>query len=273
MKSRYSYVNSTLEKHTCCVYLIQLYSQLNKLNVCLSYSSTIHLIDELSKKHTVPLQKWIKDGKVVNFWGDNVDKKQRVRDYRSDHHGTMIHMFSIMDGVSRTPAPELSHTGHLSTLAETPPKFFLPSLDDVNKVKMNRVVLISRVLTHYIPGLASFAKVVPKHIQHKYSKVMCNRSEVFVLDVLMKNEAKHSDMMDIMSVMQGYLREGYEDRCVVACGGDQLTDERLIGAQKHRMDGDTARERLELLEPVVEDWHALVCLLKVIKQTNVISAH
>ena len=29
------------------------------------------------------------------------------------------------------------------------------------------------------------------------------------------------------------------------------------------MDGDTPRERMELLEPVVEDWHALVCLLKV----------
>ena len=241
--------------------------------MCLSYSSTIHLIDELSKKHAVPLQEWIRDGKVVKFWGDNVDKQRRVRDYRSDHRGMMIHMFSIVVGVSRTPAPELSQSGRLSTLAETPPEFFLPSPDDVNRVKMNLVVLISRVLTHYIPGLAPFAKVVPKHIQHKYSKAMSNRSEVFVLDVLMKNEAKHSDMMDIMSIMQGYLGEGYQDGRVVACGGDQLTVERLIGAQRHRMDGDTARERLELLEPVVEDWHALVCLLKVIKQTNIISVH
>ena len=65
---------------------------------------------------------------------------------------------------------------------------------------------------------------------------MSKKSEVFVLDVLMKNEAKYTDMIDIMSAMQGYLGEGYHDGRVVACGGDHLT---------------------------VEDWHALVCLLKV----------
>ena len=92
---------------------------------------------------------------------------------------------------------------------------------------------------------------------------MSKKSEVFVLDVLMKNEAKHTDMIDIMSAMQGYLGEGYHDGRVVACGGDHLTVERQIGAQRHLMDGDTPRERMELLEPVVEDWHALVCLLKV----------
>ena len=84
-----------------------------------------------------------------------------------------------------------------STLAETPPEFVLPSPDDVKGVKMNLVVLISQVLTHYIPGLAPFAKFVPKHIHRKYSNVMSNRSEVFMLDVIMKNEVKHSDMINI----------------------------------------------------------------------------
>ena len=33
--------------------------------------------------------------------------------------------------------------------------------------------------------------------------------------------------------------------------------------QCHTMDGDTPKERLEVLEPVTEDWHWLVCLLAV----------
>lgn len=101
------------------------------------------------------------------------------------------------------------------------------------------IVLVSRILTKYIAGLAPFAKVVPKHIQHQYSKEMSQKSDVFILDVL---------------------GEGYQDGRVVACGGDQLTRERQSGAQRHVMCGDTPRERLELLEPVSEDWHALVCL-------------
>ena len=29
------------------------------------------------------------------------------------------------------------------------------------------------------------------------------------------------------------------------------------------MDSDTREERLELLEPVIEDWHTLMCFLQV----------
>ena len=69
------------------------------------------------------------------------------------------------------------------------PEFFLPSPDDVKRVKTDQVVLISHLLMQCIPGLTYFANFMPKLIQHKYSKVMSNKSEVLMLDVLMKNEA------------------------------------------------------------------------------------
>ena len=61
--------------------------------------------------HTIPLAKWIADGAVIKFWGDNVDKNQKARDVRSDHQGEMVHMFSVLAGKSRTPASQLSHDG------------------------------------------------------------------------------------------------------------------------------------------------------------------
>jgi hypothetical protein len=93
------------------------------------------------------------------------------------------------------------------------------------------------------------------------------KSEVVVLDVLMKNENHSSDMVDIMKTMQDYLGESYPSEHRVASGGDHLTCERQLGAQRHMMDGDTPVERLELLEPQVEDWHCLVCMLGVSKTT------
>lgn len=92
---------------------------------------------------------------------------------------------------------------------------------------------------------------------------MGTKSEVVVLDVLMKNEAKHSDMIDIMHQMHDCLVQNYPTDRRIPSGGDQLTCERQVGAQRHRMDGDTVHEQLELLEPVTEDWHCLVCLLSV----------
>ena len=37
----------------------------------------------------------------------------------------------------------------------------------------------------------------------------------------------------------------------VLSGGDHLTCERQVGAQRHVMCGNTSRDRLEILEPVV----------------------
>lgn len=240
-----------------------MYARLNHLNVCVSYQATLNLMEGLSKLHTVPLQRWIQDGIVFKFIGDNIDKQRHVRDYRSDHQGGLLHMYSLLVSRTRAPAPELLHTGQCCKLTEIPSEDFLPSIRDIQAVKGNLVTLVSRILVQYFPALAFLSKVVPKHILHRYSKKMAEKSEVVVLDVLMKNETIKKDMLEIMSVMQGYLGEEYpEDRRVVS-GGDHVTCERQIGAQRHMMDGNTQRDRLDILEPVAEDFHFLMCIIVV----------
>lgn len=240
-----------------------MYARLNHLNMCVSYQATLNLMDELSKLHTVPLHKWIQDGIVFKFIGDNLDKQRRVRDYRSDHQGELLHMYSLLVSHSRTPAPELVHTGKLSELTEIPNETFLPQSRDIQAMKENLVVLVSRILVQYFPALSFLSKVVPKHILHRYSQKMAKKSEVVVLDVLMKNETVKKDMLEIMSVMQGYLGENYPQERHVASGGDHVTCERQIGAQKHMMDGNTHKERLDILEPMAEDFHFLMCIIVV----------
>ena len=79
----------------------------------------------------------------------------------------------------------------------------------------------------YISDLSPLSNAVIKHIPHKYSAQMSKKSEVVVLDVLMKNEAKHSNMIDILKQMVGYLGDNYPHQKRVASGGDQLTTDRL----------------------------------------------
>lgn len=229
----------------------------------MSYVATLRLIDDISKLHTAPLSQWIADNVLFKFWRDNVDFKEGVRDVRSDHHGQLLHMYSVLVGRSRTPATELGHTGCVSPLRSLPAATFLPTPDDFSAVRKNLVVLVSRIITQYIDALALFSKSVPQHILHKYSKQMGMKSEVLVLDVLMKNEACHSDMIAIMNSMQEYLGEQHPTDRRVLSGGDQLTCERQVGSQRHLMDGDTVKDRLGILEPVTEDWHCLVVLLSV----------
>lgn len=220
-------------------------------------------MDEVSKLHKVPIDKWIAEGATIKFIGDNVDQKKGVRDPRSDHSGEMLHMYSILVSKSRLPSVDLDRSGRVAQVSTLPWSSFVPSSCDVEHVKRNLVVLVSRLLTQYFKDLAPLSKSVPQHIQHQFTHEMSQKSEVAVVDVLMKNEARHSDMVDIMRTMQGYLGDQYPAENRIASGGDQLTCERQTGSQRHLMDGDTPRDRLQLLEPQCEDWHCLVIMLSV----------
>ena len=68
---------------------------------------------------------------------------------------------------------------------------------------------------------------------------MVLKSEVFFVDVLIKNEEVHADMVDIMEYMQDCL--GEFSTCKMLLGGDQLTCEWQANAQQHQMDGDSER--------------------------------
>ena len=52
---------------------------------------------------------------------------------------------------------------------------------------------------------------------------MAQKSEVYVLDVLMKYEARHDEMIDIMRTLHLYLGEEYDANRVVVSGGNQHT--------------------------------------------------
>ena len=65
---------------------------------------------------------------------------------------------------------------------------------------------------------------------------------MFALDVLMKNESKNKDMIEILKTYHEYLGEGYDEHRRVACGGDQLTCEREVGSQRNMMCGNSIVE-------------------------------
>ena len=244
-----------------------MYTRLNHLNATVSYTATLKAVNEISCLHKVPLQQWIADGIQFKFVGDNVNKKKGVRDIQSDHQSQLHHMFSMLVVRGRTQDPP-----HLLPLSQSQPSLsslevssLLPTPEDVEAIKKNLVVLVSRILCKYMKSLTFLAKTVPAHIQHRFSEEMARKSETVVLDVLMKNEAKHSDMHDIMKVQQAYLGDDFPGDKQVLSGGDQLTCERERCARRHRMDADTPRERLQLLEPVIEDWHTMQSFLGVSK--------
>lgn len=101
------------------------------------------------------------------------------------------------------------------------------------------------------------------------------------LGVLLKNENKTDDMVDIMSHLHQYVPAvEYTRQCFIPTtdetvevpqvkfhgvlfGGDQLTVARARGAKKIRVNSLSRITRLEGLIPCAEDWHTKLNLLGV----------
>ena len=100
------------------------------------------------------------------------------------------------------------------------------------------------------------------------------------LGVMHENENKIDEMCNAMDKLHVYVptkevidkkllssgqiinKEDYRF-CKILMGGDQLTVARARGSSAARVDHRTAKDRLNGLIPIIEDWHAKQCLLKV----------
>ena len=171
----------------------------------MSYPATLRLVEQISELHQVPIQKWLENGIILEFIGDNVNKKKRVRDERSDNQSEMVNMYSILAVKSRLPTLSLPKIGVVANLKSISWKSFVPSSNDVLCVKHNLVVIVCRMLMKFFRDLIPLAKSVPAHILHKYSGEMAKKSEDAVIEVLLKDETRHSDIIDIMSFTQDCL--------------------------------------------------------------------
>ncbi len=99
------------------------------------------------------------------------------------------------------------------------------------------------------------------------------------LGVILKNENRYEDMISIMEHMHQYVpsitsteRIDIPNRDELTTidrvqqfpllfGGDQLTVKRARGSKRIRSNSTNARDALQGLIPVCEDWHAKVILL------------
>lgn len=169
---------------------------------------------QISAGHTKILDKWINEGAFVKFVGDNVDKQVNVRDIRSDHHGKMVHMFSVLAVKARVSPPALLSDSISPVLHTDRVDCFLPSTQDITTIHDDLKVLVSRILCEYINALQELKRLVTKHIPHIYSDEMATKSEVAVLDVLHNNEIEGKEMVEIMRTMTSYLGTVYQHRAL-----------------------------------------------------------
>ena len=121
---------------------------------------------------------------------------------------------------------------HLSCQLPVPPPFtpntFMIGGDDARILQQSYMVLIGRIASQSLDAFRHFSAIIPRHIPHAYSDHMAQKSKVFGLPIMMKNEAKYDDCLDILDMYEEQLISLHTEvfgKCLSLCS---ILLERLI---------------------------------------------
>jgi len=133
-------------------------------------------------------------------------------------------------------------------------------------LKLVYTYLVCGVLKAHIPALSFMNTSNTFSLQH--ADKLCAKSEVIALPVIMLDEMKQSDMIEIMEYYENLLTKVYGDNSDLSnlrvhIGGDQLTRDRESSAKRLRATANEACMRFEHLSPITcEFFHLLMKVLE-----------
>ena len=133
-------------------------------NITLDYTSA--LLVKL-KQHRAPSYQII---------GDNIDLHIKPKHMTSINQNKDIHWFNLNAVLNRVTANDLSDSKASKSITDMESIDFLPSQDDNLAFLTDIIPLAAQVISDKIPAFEKFQSCVIRHIPHKYSDAMAEKS-------------------------------------------------------------------------------------------------
>ena len=104
--------------------------------------------------------------------GDNWDKNIKPRYIRETNQVKSLHQFHSVATVNRIPTMHMDDKEPQGSVRDIALSKFLPSCEDCRAICENYVVLVARVIVGNLKHFSALKDCVPKHIPHRYSSLM-----------------------------------------------------------------------------------------------------
>ncbi|XP_006814411.1 uncharacterized protein LOC102801398 [Saccoglossus kowalevskii] len=236
----------------------KVFDRLQKVGVCLSYTQSKAIMDEVGGHFNSELIDAVRNGSRLRLVGDNCNYRVNVHDERTDAHSVMHHDFASAAVVQLLDFKELNNIAPQIDYLCTNHTTFLTNNTECHEMKMEYVVHIARVAVRILPCFQFLKDVIPQHLTGRFSKELAVKSKVVPLPVLVNcNEQDYNHVVRILDFYEETLNQiytkaeiSYDDNVTVHIGGDQLTRDRFSGAKRLRIRGATASERFGHLSPI-----------------------
>lgn len=261
-------------------------------------------MDEIGDHNLDVAIEMMRNGHTCVIVLDNIDWDIRVHDSREHNQNKSVHAVAsclVFDRVTSSHLPDVAPKQDLAVLNHQ--ELISPTMDELAQTRTRYRYIVARIITECLPAFQFLKQFIPSHLPHPYQQHTTRKSTIVSLPILLKDEKKYSDCVDVLDTLEKWVEEimskaqgrevGNVERgppiaaparpdqpashlppepdpedplmnVKIPCFGDQLTRVRIAGAKDLRAGAHNPKDRLDHLHPIrIVHWHTKNSFLKV----------
>ena len=190
--------------------LFQVIERLSKYGFCVGKRMKYNLLDEIGNHFMDLAVKEVKEGKSFVLVLDNIDWMEKVHDVRSDAQNVDVHAVAtslVFDRVSSSQQPDNGSQKYLKDCDMNE----LVGLNDeeICNIRERYKFLVGRILCEHFPSFKFLQDLLPAQLPHDHLEEMNIKSTVVPFPVLMKDEKKYADVVNVLDQLEAWIHEIY----------------------------------------------------------------
>ena len=145
----------------------------------------------------------VKEGKKFVLVLDNIDWEVKVHDMRSGNQNKSVHTVATSIVFDRVATDDLPDNGPKKCLSDCNMKELLKISEQEQRCTRERYnIFLGRILVELFPVFQFLSDVVPVRTPCRYQAEMSFESTVVPLPVLMKDEKKYAEVVDVLDQLE-----------------------------------------------------------------------
>ena len=188
-------------------------SRLNKLGVCLEPTKKYPILHDIGKHFIDRAAELVKSGHKFVYVLDNIDWEMKAHDMRENIQNRSVHAVATSIVFNRVSEQGLPDSCPQQSLKDCN----VHQLVDISPLELEAIrsrykILVAKLLFEHFPAFEMFMPVVPTTTKSNNDKEMSTKSEVLTMPIMMKDEKKYADCVDVLDQLEAWTHEIYTQR-------------------------------------------------------------
>lgn len=185
---------------------------MNKYGFCLEPNAKYSMLDELGEhfiEHAVEL---VKSGLKFVYVLDNIDWDEKAHDVRTDNQNKSVHAVASSVVFARIPSGDLPDDGPRRDLKTCNVREVVELTEsEMNSIRSRYRIVLAKILFEHFPELSIFKSRIPDETDCSFMEQTSIESEVITMPVLMNDEKKYSECVDVLDQLEEWTHQIYSD--------------------------------------------------------------